>query len=157
MPKGICGTGLICIIAELLSDSVIDKTGFMECEEYEIAEDVYITQSDVRQYQLAKSAVYSAVISLIRKADISFDNIEKVFVSGGFSHELNIPNAISTGLIPKELKNKCESINNTSLLGTVKYVFEKNDLSVFTEKAEYIDLSDNKYFSQSFMDNMNFI
>ena len=157
VPKGICGTGLICIIAELLSDSVIDKTGFMECEEYEIAEDVYITQSDVRQYQLAKSAVYSAVISLIRKADISFDNIEKVFISGGFSHELNIPNAISTGLIPKELKNKCESINNTSLLGTVKYVFEKNDLSVFTENSEYIDLSDDKYFSQIFIDNMNFI
>ncbi len=154
--KGICGTGLIDIISTLISDSTIDKTGFMECEEFEIAENVYISQSDIRQYQLAKSAVYSAILSLIKNEGISFDDIEKMYISGGFSSKLNILNAVITGLIPKELKNKCESINNSSLLGTAKYVFEKNDLSYFTEKAEYIDLSDDSYFLQNFISNMNF-
>ncbi len=154
--KGICGTGLVDIIATLLSDGIIDKTGFMECEEYELAENVYITQNDIRQYQLAKSAVYSAILSLIRNAEISFDDIEKMYISGGFSAKLNISNAVITGLIPEELKNKCESINNSSLLGTVKFVFEGNDLSPFTEKAEYIDLSSDKYFSGLFIENMIF-
>lgn len=154
--KGICGTGLVDIIAVLLSDGVFDKTGFMECEEFEIAENVFLTQRDVREFQLAKSAVYSAVISLIRNAGISFNDIEKMYISGGFSAKLNISNAVITGLIPEELKNKCESINNSSLLGTVKFVFEENNLSLFTEKAEYIDLSGDKYFSDLFVENMMF-
>lgn len=154
--KGICGTGLVDIIAVLLSDGVIDKTGFMECEEFEITENVFLTQRDVREFQLAKSAIYSAVISLIRNAGISFNDIEKMYISGGFSAKLNISNAVITGLIPEELKNKCESINNSSLLGTVKFVFEENNLSLFTEKAEYIDLSGDKYFSDLFMENMMF-
>lgn len=154
--KGICGTGLVDIIAVLLSDGVIDKTGFMECEEFEITENVFLTQRDVREFQLAKSAVYSAVISLIRNAGISFNDIEKMYISGGFSANLNISNAVITGLIPEELKNKCESINNSSLLGTVKFVFEENNLSLFTEKAEYIDLSGDKYFSDLFVENMMF-
>lgn len=154
--KGICGTGLVDIIAVLLSDGVIDKTGFMECEEFEITENVFLTQRDVREFQLAKSAIYSAVISLIRNAGISFNDIEKMYISGGFSAKLNISNAVITGLIPEELKNKCESINNSSLLGTVKFVFEENNLSLFTEKAEYIDLSGDKYFSDLFVENMMF-
>ncbi len=154
--KGICGTGLVDIIAVLLSGGVIDKTGFMECEEFEITENVFLTQRDVREFQLAKSAIYSAVISLIRNAGISFNDIEKMYISGGFSAKLNISNAVITGLIPEELKNKCESINNSSLLGTVKFVFEENNLSLFTEKAEYIDLSGDKYFSDLFIENMIF-
>ncbi len=155
-PKGICGTGLVDIIALLLSDGTIDKTGFMECEECEISENVFVNQSDIRQYQLAKSAVYSAILSLIRNENISFDDIEKMYISGGFSDKLNIQNAVKTGLIPDELKDKCESINNSSLLGTVRYAFEENDLSSITEKAEYIDLSSDKYFSDLFIENMMF-
>ncbi len=155
-PKGICGTGLIDIIAELVTDGTVDKTGFMECEEIEITENVSVTQNDIRQFQLAKSAVYSAVISLIKKADITFEHIEKMYISGGFSAELNILNAVKTGLIPEELKDKCESIKNSSLLGAVKYATEKNSLSSFTEKAEYTDLSSDKYFSDLFIENMIF-
>ncbi len=154
--KGICGTGLVDIIAELLSDGTIDETGFMECEEYEIAENISLTQEDVRQYQLAKSAVYSAVLALIKNESITFADIEKVYISGGFSAKINISNAVRTGLIPKELKDKCVPINNSSLLGTVKYALEKNDLSVFTENSEYINLSSDKYFSDLFMENMMF-
>ncbi len=154
--KGICGTGLIDIIAELLADNTIDETGFMECEEFEIAENISLTQGDIRQYQLAKSAIYSAVLTLLKKEKIDYEDIEKVYLSGGFSAKINISNAVRTGLIPEELKNKCVPINNSSLLGTVKYALAQNDLSVFTEKAEYIDLSSDKYFSDLFIENMMF-
>lgn len=154
--KGICGTGLIDLIAELISDGTIDETGFMESEEFEVAENISLTQGDIRQYQLAKSAIYSAVLTLLNKGKITFEQIERAYISGGFSAKINISNAVRTGLIPKEVKDKCVPINNSSLLGTVKYATEQNDLSVFTEKAEYIDLSSDKYFSDLFIENMMF-
>ena len=154
--KGICGTGLVDIIAELLRTKTIDKTGFMDCEEFEISDGVSLNQSDIRQYQLAKSAVYSAIMTLIEMKNISFGDIEKMYISGGFSAEINMKNAVATGLLPKELAEKCAAVNNSSLLGTVKYACEKNNLSVYTDNAVYVDLSGNSGFSDLFIKNMMF-
>lgn len=154
--KGICGTGLVDITAELLRNSTVDETGFMECESFEVAQGVEITQADIRQYQLAKSAVYSAIVTLLETEKISFDDVENMYVSGGFSAKINIENAVKTGLLPKELAAKCVAVNNSSLLGTVKFACEKNDLAEFTENAAYIDLSSNPLFSDLFIENMIF-
>ena len=70
--------------------------------------------------------------------------------------KINIENAIRTGLLPKELKDKVIVLNNSSLLGTVKYACEQNDLSVYLKNAEYIDLSTNSYFNDLFIENMEF-
>ncbi len=155
-PRGICATGLVDIIASCLDDMTIDKTGFMECEEFSVTESVFLTQKDVREFQLAKSAVYSAIAVLMKKADVSFDEIEKMYISGGFSSALNIENGVKAGLIPSPLKEKCTPLSNSSLLGTVKYAIKKNDLSQFTEKACFIDLSEDEDFSRLFLDNMMF-
>ncbi len=154
--KGICGTGLIDIIAVLLKNKRIDETGLMDCESIEIADGVSVTQADIREYQLAKSAVYSAVMTLIKRKNISFDDIEKAYISGGFSAKINVDNAVSTGLLPKELKAKCTAINNSSLLGTVKYASEKNNLVNLTKNAVYIDLAADSLFSELFIENMMF-
>ncbi len=153
-PQGICGTGLIDVIAYLLSKGIIDETGYME-NTYEIAESVYITEGDVRQYQLAKSAIYSAIITLLKNNDISFEKIEMLYISGGFSHKINMDNAVSTGLIPSELSNKYESINNSSLSGTIKYALGKNDLC-WIENTRYEDMSQASLFSELFIENMSF-
>ena len=154
--KGICGTGIIDIVAELFKNGTIDETGFMETESFPIADGVEITQADVRQYQLAKSAVYSAILTLMKEKGITPDDIEKVFISGGFSAEINIPNAAATGLLPRELEEKCIAVNNSSLLGTVKYACEKNDLAPILSNARYTDLSENAEFSDLFIKNMMF-
>lgn len=154
--KGICGTGLIDIIAELISSGEIDKTGFMECEEFLITEDVFITQEDIRQYQLAKSAIFSGILALIKYENITFDEIEKIYISGGFSGGINIENAVRTGLIPEKLKNKFILFNNSSLQGLVKFIFENNDLTQITGKAEYLDLSADENFNDLFIENMMF-
>lgn len=155
-PTGICATGLIDIMAELLKNNIIDGTGYMQEEKYYIDNSVYISQADIRQFQLAKSAVNSAVVTLMKLENISFADIDTVFISGGFSSQINISNAVLTGLIPKELENKCVSIENSSLKGAVKYAFENNDLTKFTKIAKYIDLSSNAVFSKLFIDNMIF-
>jgi uncharacterized 2Fe-2S/4Fe-4S cluster protein (DUF4445 family) len=155
-PEGICGTGLIDIISELVENNIIDETGYMPCETYNITEKVYINQNDIRQYQLAKSAVYSAIITLMHIGDVEYSDIDKIYISGGFSAKINIENAVKTGLLPRELKEKTKPINNSSLLGTVKYGIEKNNLSDYIKNAQYIDLATNPEFSSSFIENMDF-
>lgn len=155
-PKGICATGLVSVIAELVKNGIIDETGFMAEERFVLADGVYLTREDIRNFQLAKSAVYSAVITLMRKTGITFRDIDKFFVSGGISSALNIEAAVSTGLLPAEAFYKYHEVDNTSLAGTVKYIFENNDLSVFTENACYEDLASDSVFSELFIENMMF-
>lgn len=155
-PEGICGTGLFDIVAELLKESIIDETGYMSEEEFKINEAVSFSQKDVRQFQLAKSAVHSAITTLMKLENISFDDIDTLYISGGFSQELNINNAIFTGLLPEEAKGKIKVLNNTSLSGTIKFALNgKNPLDEF-KNIEYIDLSTNPDFSESFINNMDF-
>ena len=153
-PKGICGTGLVDIIAVLSADGVIDATGYMDCGEFEVAPDVTLTQDDVRQYQLAKAAVCAAVLTLLQKRNVSFDRIDRLYIAGGFAAKINVANAVSTGLLPAALREKCVSVGNSSLLGTAKYAFEKNDLSVFLDRMEYVDLAADPVFSDLFLENM---
>lgn len=155
-PQGICGTGLIDIIAVLLEKGLIDDTGYMEKDEFFITESVKLTQKDIRQFQLAKSAVYSGLQAILDQKSISFTDIENTFISGGFSAKINIDNAIQIGLIPKELKGKIRALNNSSLLGTVKYACEQNDLSAYIQNAEYIDLSTDQKFMDLFIENIEF-
>lgn len=152
--KGICGTGLIDVIAEFIRNGNTDKTGYMEMQEIEIAENVSISQEDIRQYQLAKSAVYSALMTLMKIKGVEFSDVETLYVSGGFSAKINAENAALTGLLPKELTGRCTALNNSSLLGTVKYATEKCRL--FTDKITYVDLSASPEFSDLFIENMMF-
>lgn len=154
--KGICGTGLIDIVSQLIEKEAVDETGFMKDKSFEISDGVYINQADIRQYQLAKSAVYSAILTLTEIKNISFDDVDKMYISGGFSAKINIANAVRTGLLPEELIQKCSAINNSSLLGTVKYACEKNDLAIYIDKSAYVDLSANQIFSDLFIENMMF-
>ncbi len=153
---GICGTGLIDIIAVLLQKGIVDETGCLESERIEIADGIFITQADVREFQLAKSAICSAAATLMSAAEISPDDIETLYLSGGFSGGINTENAALVGLFPKELKGRCKSLGNSSLLGTVSFAASQTDLTAITKKAEYIDLSANPLFSELFISNMLF-
>lgn len=153
-PQGICGTGLVDIVAEFI-DNEIDETGFMK-EDFKIYGNISLNQADVRQFQLAKSAVYSGILTLISLEKIDFDKIQRMYISGGFSAKINMENAVKVGLLPKELKEKCVAINNSSLLGTAKFAYEKNNLNSYVENAEYVDLSTNLEFSKLFINNMKF-
>ena len=154
-PTGICGTGLIDLVSELLKNGIIDETGYMD-EDYMLSENVYLSCEDVRQYQLAKSAVYSAILALMKTEGIGFEDISKMYISGGFSAKINIANATGTGLLPRELANKTVALNNSSLQGTIKYACNGGDVERFTKMIKYIDLSSNGYFADMFVQNIMF-
>ena len=155
-PEGICATGLIDVISVLLQRGVVDKSGYMEDEEFFLTPDVKVTAKDIREFQLAKSAVRSALECLIKKADITYDSIEKMYIAGGFSSQLSISNACYLGLVPKELEEKFVPVNNSCLKGLVKYALDGGDLSQITRKAEYTDIGADSLFSQLFFENMSF-
>ena len=155
-PKGICGTGLIDLISILLEKGIVDETGFMEYGDYLISDEVSFTGGDVRQYQLAKSAVYSAIRSLMKLRGVKYEDISKMYISGGFSAKINVINAVKTGLLPSELISKTVAINNSSLLGTVKFALDGGDLLRITSGIRYVDLSADPYFSDQFIENMMF-
>ncbi|MBR3878988.1 MAG: DUF4445 domain-containing protein [Clostridia bacterium] len=154
--RGICATGLVDIIAFLLRRAKIDSYGNLDEEEFEIAPGVSLNQEDIRQYQLAKSAIYSAIITIMEKHNICFDDIEALYIAGGFSAQMDPKNAASTGLIPPMLADRCRSVGNSSLMGAIRAVFEEIDLTEIVDKAIYVDLSHNTSFADLFVKNMSF-
>lgn len=151
--RGVCGTGLIDLIAELLRCGVIDETGYME-EDYPLSDAVTLERDDVRQFQLAKSAVYSAILCLMRERGIGFEDIDKMYVSGGFSSAVNVRNAVLCGLLPRQLEGRTVTLHNSSLLGTVKYVCSGGDVDAIVRKIAYLDLADSPDFARLFIENM---
>ena len=153
IPKGLCASGLIDVVAHLIKKGKIDSTGYM-AEDFSIAYGVALTSEDVREYQVARSAVYSAIQTLVNELKISFDDIDKAYICGGFSQGLNIKNAVFTRLIPKALEEKCVLLGNSSLNGTVKFAVEKKTDNFLLENYKYIDLAEHPFFAGAFIKNM---
>lgn len=152
---GICGTGLIDLIAELLAGGIIDETGYMEAD-YVLCDGVYLSCDDVRQYQPAKAAVYAAILSLMKTENIGFDRIDRLYLSGGFSANIRVDSAVRTGLLPAELADRVVVLNNSSLQGTIRYACEGGDLKRIADTVRYVDLAASPYFADLFMEQMMF-
>ena len=154
--KGVCATGLIDIIADGLRREFIDKTGYLEEDTLPICDGISLTKQDIREFQLAKSAIRAAIECLLHRAGIGFDDVEGLYVSGGFSAGINVKNATYLGLIPKALATKFHGINNSSLLGTVQYACAGKNVHLPLEYAEYVDLSTDALFSELFIKYISF-
>ncbi len=155
-PAGICGTGLVDAVAVLLARGIVDETGYMDPPVFYLCDGVSLVQEDIRQYQLAKSAIHAAMEALVRRAGITWDDIERLSIAGGFACLLNVDNAVCTGLLPRALADRCVPETNTALLGTARYAHDGADLSAYIARAESIDLASDPYFSERFMEGMMF-
>ncbi len=158
---GICGAGLVDAIALMAEKGVIDETGaFAEgTERFEIAENVYITQADVRNFQLAKSAICAGIRVLLSEAGVESGRLNKLYVAGGLGFYLNKDNAVKVGMFPRELADKIEAVGNTALAGTKQCLLQKGrlaDAERIARSAEYIDLSASPAFMDAYIENMNF-
>ena len=151
-PSGLCATGLIDAVAYGKKTGAIDPSGYMEGD-LEICDGVTLLQKDVREFQLAKSAIRAALECLIKRAGITAEDIGTLYISGGFSAGLDIKNAVYLGLVSDELEEKAVCISNSSLAGTVKYALSP-DFYLPLENSEYIDLSADAGFSMLFMEYM---
>jgi len=159
-PLGICGSGIVDIVAYLLEYDKIDETGFLK-ETFVINSEkkIQIIQQDIREIQLAKSAIYSGIKILMNMAEMSFHDIDGLYLAGGFGNYINIKSAIQIGLLPYELRDKIYPVGNSAGIGALQYLnsdnFEKK-IDIILKNTQYIELSNVDEFTLEFALNMNF-
>ena len=137
-PRGICGSGLIDLIAELIRACVIDRTGQINLEidnprirrgpyhpefvvawkkETSIGKDIVITENDIRNLIMSKAAIHAACMTLLDAAGLAPADIGRICFSGAFGNYLNKENAITIGLIPEVPLERIENIGNGAITG----------------------------------------
>ena len=137
-PRGICGSGLIDLIYGLAKNRIIDIDGKFRSslqdrrllwgengmeyivafpEETETGEALTIAQTDIDNIMRSKAAIFAAIKSLIDYAGLTFDQLEKIYVAGGFGNYLNIEKAVGMGLLPDIPRERIEFVGNSSLMG----------------------------------------
>lgn len=157
--KGICGSGLIDVLAILLNKEEIGMFGEINsgAEKIKLVSGVYLTQQDIREFQLAKAAIAAGVQLLINQLKITYDDIDKVFIAGGFGNFLNIQNVIRTGLIESD-EDKIVKLGNTALIGAKMFLFENDEfIQDILNKTTHINLEADGTFQDVYIDKMMLI
>ena len=174
IPKGICGSGLVDLLAVLGSIGMIDSMGrfqknglFDDC----ISEkdglllfklpgtELFLTQQDMGHIQVAKATVCTAMEQLFSYAKISPSELDNFFLAGGFGTALSVPNMEKIGLIPKGIKEKAVSIGNAAVEGGSRMLFSKQaieDCVQISKKTETIILNNTPDFERKLIENMKF-
>jgi uncharacterized 2Fe-2S/4Fe-4S cluster protein (DUF4445 family) len=155
-PVGICGTGVVDICAEIIRHGLVDESGLLPGGDVEVSRNIFFTQKDIREIQLAKSAVRAGIEILLAEASLSYENIEKVFIAGGFGYKIDIQNAATLGLLPFELKDKVCAVGNAALGGAAKFLCGENENAIqkIANGSREINLAAHARFNELFLKHM---
>ncbi len=157
-PRGICGSGLIDAIAVCVKTGLIDAGGKIISDESKIIIDdpIYISQSDIREFQLAKAAIAAGLQILMNFFKITRDEISKVYIAGGFGNYIDIHHTIQIGMLdfPAE---KIIKLSNSALMGAKMFLFEDEKIiENILLKSKHISLESDSDFQNIFCDKMIF-
>ncbi|MGL5346103.1 MAG: corrinoid activation/regeneration protein AcsV [Peptostreptococcaceae bacterium] len=165
-PIGICGSGIIDLICQMLIKGIIDRRGkihrdivndrirFNEHEigeyvlafkeEYNLENDITVNEVDIDNFIRAKGAIYSGAATLIESLGMDFSAIDKVLIAGGIGNNLDIENSILIGLLPDIEREKFAYIGNSSLVGSYLTLISKDakkKLKEIGNQMTYVELS----------------
>jgi uncharacterized 2Fe-2S/4Fe-4S cluster protein (DUF4445 family) len=163
-PYGICGSGYIDIISQMLRVGLLDKSGritqvdsrrlrdgesgreFVVAFKKESASsaDIVITEADIENIKRAKAAIYSATSILVKHMGLTFGQIKKIFIGGGFGTYIDVANAINIGLLPDLDKSRFIFVGNSSLAGARSILLSYEAMKKVNEiakKITYFELS----------------
>lgn len=158
--SGICGSGLIDCIYCLLKNNKIDYTGKFTNNNNNIfiTNNIYISDKDIREFQLAKSAISTGIEILLNEANIKSEDINKIFLTGGLGNFVNIKNIQSLGLLNNFSSSKIYKLENTSLYGCKELLFDSNHLQIknILEKTQFCSLETNYKFTDLFYSHLYF-
>jgi uncharacterized 2Fe-2S/4Fe-4S cluster protein (DUF4445 family) len=165
-PSGLCGSGLIDLVSWLTSNGKIDSEGRLD-HDFEIVSPsesgtgnaILFNQSDVREVQLAKSAIVSGVKILMKQAGLGFEKIDALFLAGGFGNYINTESAMRIGLIPAEMKERIITLGNTSgtgALAALKSTWFDESVRRVILKSVVVELANDEDFAMEFAMNMMF-
>ena len=188
--KGICGSGLIAVAARLLDAGLLDETGYLLdlqtakergcCKElterietredgnvFRMGEQVYLTQQDIRELQLAKAAIGAGVRMLLQSCGMKEDELSGIYLAGAFGSYLDVAAAQKIGLLPDIGKEKIKAVGNGALEGAccvLKQIYKQGEVEremAYLEKiardTTHISLAEQDEFSSIYLDAVNFI
>lgn len=155
LPKGICGSALIQFMSEAVKAGIIQPDGeVLSSEQLQFSSKLQLTQDDVREFQLAKSAIRTGLELLL---ETSKSDCSKLFLAGTFGEHIPLLSAKNIGLLPPELE--VETLGNSSLKGTDVWVrsnpSEQQDFRKWLDEKKYpFELSLSDQFQELFVKNM---
>lgn len=177
------GTDMIAVIAELMEAGIVDETGLMAEPWFEKGIDwetggcsaltkklklaaaqqeatgaaVHMTQEQIRAVQMAKAAIYAGICILVKEYGITFEDIKKVYLAGGFGYYLDVEKAARIGLFPDELKGKVTAVGNTSLKGAFLYGrnADKEAAAQMKKRCRAINLAEHADFETIYLEHLN--
>jgi uncharacterized 2Fe-2S/4Fe-4S cluster protein (DUF4445 family) len=160
-PRGICGSGLVDAVAAGLDLGAILPSGRLSNRngEFELLPPVSLTQADIRELQLAKSAIAAGLQVLLEKIGAQLEDISILHLAGAFGNYVNRRSARRIGLIEINLQ-RIHPAGNTALRGAKMVLLSKSifnqTLSNVGKKIQHISLGADPRFQELFVENMNF-
>ena len=166
-PAGICGSGLVDVLAELFKAGLLDRSGrfhfteggpirideegtpefaLVPAAKSRIERDIVINQIDIQDLIRSKAAIFAATAILAESMNVKFDDIRHVYIAGGFGNYLNIENAVVIGMLPDLPKERIQFVGNTALEGAKRCLLSREALEAANEIARrmtYFDLMSN--------------
>lgn len=171
-PRGICGSGLISLLAEMFLTGVIDKGGNLNLSlprvrmgahgaEYVIAtaeetahqQDIVITRVDINNLLRAKAAIYAGFTVLAERVGVPLEAVEQVLVGGAFGKYINVEKAVEIGLLPDMAWEQFHFLGNTSIKGAYLALLDRRaraHIQQIAGRMTYIELSADNSFYEAF-------
>lgn len=156
---GICGSGIVSAVSEMLRAEIIDETGYLEEESVELAEGVAVYRKDIREVQLAKAAIAAGAQLLAEDAGTELGDVKRVCLAGGFGNYIDRHAACGIGLIPQELEARIEGVGNAAGAGAKMMLLDRSALArarQLRDTMRYIELSASPDFQERFAEQMFF-
>ncbi|MGI6435163.1 MAG: ASKHA domain-containing protein [Syntrophomonadaceae bacterium] len=179
-PRGMCGSALIDLLAFLLERGMVDRAGSLVPGEHELAirsspqgyeliivppEQAYqgipvvLSQEDLRQIQLAKGALRSAIEILLQESGLKADELRAIYLAGAFGNYLQAEHAIKIGLLPAVKVSLIHNIGNAAGRGAMHYLTRdraRRQVSHFKQALNCIELANHRDFQPIFLQHVNF-
>ena len=173
-PRGICGSGMIDLLADMLLTGVIDPRGKIQLDsghnrlkqdedgsayivafshEAETSDDITFSEIDIDTLILSKAAVYAGFVVLLNQAGMTMDDVDRFWITGGFGQYLNIEKAVTIGMLPDIDRGKFKYLGNSSAAGAYLTLLSdehRKEARVISSNMTYIDFSSNNQFMDEF-------
>lgn len=177
-PKGICGSGLISLLAELFMAGVIDKAGNVNihldsprvkrgdtggeyivvfADETSKGKDITITRVDIDNLLRAKAAIFAGFTVLAEQVGVVLEDAEQILIGGSFGKYINVEKAIQIGLLPDVPWERFQFLGNTAILGAYHALLsteQRKKVTSIASNLTYIELSADNTFYEAFMSAM---
>ncbi len=129
---GLCGTGVLETVYELVRSGIVDETGLMADPYFEkgfpLTEKITFSARDVREVQMAKSAVRTGIEILLDAYGVTCADVENLYLAGGFGRRINGEKAVAIGMLPTSLADRIVPVGNSSLMGAAMFAMEGSGL-----------------------------